>query len=153
VGSVGTAPWRDVARVGVVLGVAGVLLLAVRRPLATLALDDDSARSIGSRPVATRAGAIILSSLLAAVAVAVAGPIAFVAFVSGPIARRLRGRGPALATAALVGGVVVAAADLIAQHLIPGTLQPPVGLVTGALGSPFLIWLLVRGERRKESAA
>ncbi|NTW42236.1 MAG: iron chelate uptake ABC transporter family permease subunit, partial [Cellulomonadaceae bacterium] len=76
-----------------------------------------------------------------------------VAFVSGPIARRLRGRGQALGTAALVGALVVVGADLAAQHLVPGSLQPPVGLVTGALGAPFLLWLLVHGERRKELAA
>ncbi|NMR21004.1 iron chelate uptake ABC transporter family permease subunit [Cellulomonas fimi] len=153
VGSVGTAPWGDVLRVGAVLALAALVLVVARRPLGALALDDDSARSIGARPVATRVGAILVSSVLAAVAVAVAGPIAFVAFVSGPIARRLRGRGPALVTAALVGAVVVVGADLVAQHLVPGSLEPPAGLVTGALGAPFLIWLLVRGERRKEAPA
>ena len=134
----------------VVLAVVGAMLIVARRPVSALSLDDDSARSIGARPAATRVTAIVLSSVLAAVAVAVAGPIAFVAFVSGPLARRLRGRGPALGTAVLVGALVVAAADLVAQHVIPGSLQPPAGLVTGALGAPFLIWLLVRGERRKE---
>ncbi|WNB84541.1 iron chelate uptake ABC transporter family permease subunit [Cellulomonas sp. ATA003] len=153
VGSVGTAPWGDVARVAAVLGLVGVVLVTLRRPLSAVALDDDSARAIGARPVATRVAAIVLSSVLAAVAVAVAGPVAFVAFVSGPIARRLRGHGPALVTAPLVGGVVVVAADLVAQHLIPGSLEPPVGLVTGVLGAPFLIWLLVRGEQRKEMSA
>lgn len=150
VGSVGTAPWSDVRRMGLVLLVIAVLLVLCRRPLSALALDDATARAVGARPATVRTAAIVGSSVLAAVAVAVAGPIAFVAFVSGPIARRLRGGGPALATAALVGALVVVVADLVAQHLVPGTFQPPVGLVTGALGAPFLIWLLVRGERRKE---
>lgn len=153
VGSLGTAPWRDVARVAAVLAVVGLVVVLARGPVSALTLDDDSARAIGAHPVATRMTAILLSSALAAVAVAVAGPIAFVAFVSGPIARRLRGHGAALGTAALVGAAVVVAADLVAQHLVPGSLQPPVGLVTGALGAPFLIWLLVRGERRKETSS
>jgi iron complex transport system permease protein len=153
VGSVGTAPWTDVARVAAVLAVVAVVLAVVRRPLSALALDDDTARSLGARPVTTRVVAIIGSCVLAAAAVAVAGPVAFVAFVSGPLARRLRGRGPALATAAAVGAVVVVGADLVAQHLVPGPLQPPVGLVTGALGAPFLLWLLVRAGRRTESPA
>ncbi|MDT0165732.1 iron chelate uptake ABC transporter family permease subunit [Actinotalea sp. AC32] len=153
VGSVGSAPWGDVARVAGVLAAAAAVLALGRRPLAALALDDDTARAIGGRPVATRVGAILVSSVLAAVAVAVAGPVAFVAFVSGPIARRLRGHGPALVTAALVGAAVVVGADLLAQHGVPGTLRPPVGIVTGALGAPVLVWLLVRGERRKESPA
>ena len=150
VGSVGSAPWDAVGRVCVALAVAALVVLLARRPLAVLALDDDTARSLGSRPAATRTGAILLSSALAAVAVAVAGPVAFVAFVSGPIARRLHGTGAAYGTAGLVGAVVVVAADLVAQHLVPGSLQPPVGLVTGALGAPVLLWLLVHGERRTE---
>lgn len=153
VGSVGTAPWADVTRVSVVLGGVVVGLLLARRPLSALALDDDTARAIGARPVAARVGAILASTLLAAVAVAVAGPIAFVAFLSGPVARGLRGRGPALVVAALVGATVVVAADLVATHALPGALQPPVGLVTGAIGAPVLVWILVRGERRKESPA
>ena len=150
VGSVGSAPWEAVGRVAVALVLAAVAVTLARRPLAVLALDDDTARSLGSHPAATRTGAILLSSALAAVAVAVAGPVAFVAFVAGPIARRLHGNGAAYGTAGLVGAVVVVAADLIAQHLIPGALQPPVGLVTGALGAPVLLWLLVHGERRTE---
>lgn len=147
VGSVGTAPWADVARVGAVVAVAAVVLVALRGPLALLALDDDTARAVGVRPVAVRVVAVALAGLLGAAAVAAAGPVAFVAFLSGPVARRLRGRGPALGTAALVGAVAVAAADLVAQHLLPGSLQPPAGLITGAVGAPVLLWVLVRGVR------
>jgi iron complex transport system permease protein len=153
VGSIGTAPWQDVARVGVLVLAVGAGLVIGRHPLSILSLDDDTARAVGGHPVATRAAVILVASALAAVAVAVAGPIAFVAFVSGPVARRLRGSGSALGTAALVGAVVVVAADLVAQHAIPGPLQPPAGLVTGALGAPVLLWLLVRGEHRREATA
>lgn len=147
VGSVGSPSWEDVALVGGVVLVAAGVLVAARRALEALALDDGSARAIGARPVATRVAAMTGSSLLAAVAVSVAGPIAFVAFAAGPIARRMRGRGPALATAALTGAAIVALADLIAQHLVPGALEPPVGLITGAAGAVVLLVLLVRGER------
>lgn len=153
VGSVGTAPWSDVLPLAAVLAVTGTALALARRPLSVLALDDDTARSLGVRPVGTRMAIVVTSSVLAALAVAVAGPVAFVAFVSGPLARRMRGSGPALATSALVGAVVVVAADLLAQHALPGPLQPPAGLVTGALGAPFLLWILVRGERRKDTPA
>lgn len=153
VGSVGSPSPEDLLFVLAVLAGASVALVLGRRRLGAQALDDDTARSLGAHPVMTRVGAITLSSVLAAVAVAVAGPIAFVAFVSGPVARRLRGGGPALGTAALVGALLVLSSDLVAQHLIPGQLQPPVGLVTGAIGAPFLIYLLVRGESRKETSS
>lgn len=151
VGSVGSPSASDLTVLLVAVGVATVLLVLGRRLLSAQALDDDSARSLGAHPVGTRVGAIVLSSALAAIAVSLAGPIAFVAFVSGPVARRLRGSGPALGTAALVGATLVLGADLVAQHLIPGSLQPPVGLITGAIGAPFLLWLLIRGDSRKDT--
>ena len=43
--------------------------------------------------------------------------------------------------AGLVGASVVLGADLVAQHLLPTAL--PTGVVTGAVGAPYLIWLLV----------
>ena len=48
--------------------------------------------------------------------------------------------------AALVGALVMLASDLVAQHLLPAT-QLPVGVVTGALGALFLIYLLVAANR------
>lgn len=151
VGSVGSPSSEDLVLVlAVLLGTTAALVLG-RRQLGALALDDDTARSLGAHPVVTRVSAILLSSVLAAISVAVAGPIAFVAFVAGPVARRLRGGGSALGTAALVGACLVLGADLVAQHLLPGQLQPPVGLVTGAIGAPFLVYLLIRGESRKET--
>ena len=83
---------------------------------------------------------------LAAIATAAAGPVGFVAFVSGPIARRLtRGTGVALIPAALVGALVVTAADFVGQHLLP--VQLPVGVLTAAVGAPYLLYLLVVSNR------
>lgn len=153
VGSVGSPSWADIALVGGVLALCAGLLIAGRRLLEVQAFDDATARALGGHPVAGRVGAIIVTSALTAVAVGAAGPIAFVAFASGPIARGMRGRGPALGTAALVGAAAVLGSDLIAHHLIPSTFQPPVGLITGALGALVLLVLLVRGDRRPEARA
>ncbi len=90
---------------------------------------------------------ILVAVLLAAFATAAVGPIAFVAFVAGPIARRLLGpSGKALLPAALLGALVTVGADFIAQHLL-GRNQLPVGVVTGACGALFLLWLLVASGR------
>ena len=69
------------------------------------------------------------------------GPIAFVGFLSGPIARRLVPGRPAIGVGAVVGAVVVLAADHLAAYGIPGTALP-VGVVTGLLGAPVLLWML-----------
>ena len=62
-------------------------------------------------------GCCVVAVALAAVATAAAGPVAFVAFLSGPIARRLL-RGPARRSSpsALVGALVVLVADFVAAQ-------------------------------------
>lgn len=114
--------------------------------LSGLQLGDDTASSIGLSVQRSRLLLILLGVALAAIATAAAGPVAFVAFVSGPIARRLtRGTGTALIPAGLVGALVVSAADFAGQHLLP--VQLPVGILTAVIGAPYLIFLLIRSNR------
>ena len=84
------------------------------------------------------------------VATAAAGPVAFVALAAPQLARRLtRSPGAGLLPAAAMGALLLAAQRL-ARAARPradvGTL--PVGVVTGAIGGAYLIWLLVREWRR-----
>jgi iron complex transport system permease protein len=66
--------------------------------------------------------------------------------MAAPIARRLVGRGRlALAPAAAIGAAIVQASDLVAQFAIPGTALP-VGVVTGIVGAPYLLWLIARSR-------
>ena len=75
------------------------------------------------------------------------GPIAFVAFLAGPIAHRISGAtGSPLVPAALVGALLVLVGDFVGQVLLPN--RYPVGVVTGALGAPYLIYLIVRTNRK-----
>jgi iron complex transport system permease protein len=114
--------------------------------LGGLQLGDDAATSVGVRVERSRLFLILIGVALASIATAAAGPVGFVAFVSGPIARRLtNGTGIALVPAALVGAAVVIAADSVGQHLLP--VQLPVGILTAAVGAPFLLYLLVRSNR------
>ncbi|WP_454115682.1 iron chelate uptake ABC transporter family permease subunit [Microbacterium lacticum] len=84
-------------------------------------------------------------------ATATTGPIAFVAFLAGPIAARIVGPGvPVIAPAALTGACLVMAADLIGQFAFDTKF--PVGVITGILGAPYLIYLLTRTARRGGSA-
>ncbi|HEU5484475.1 MAG TPA: iron chelate uptake ABC transporter family permease subunit [Microlunatus sp.] len=114
--------------------------------LAGLQLGDDAATSVGIRVERSRLSLILIGVALAAIATAAAGPVGFVAFVSGPIARRLtNGTGIALIPAALVGAAVVITGDFVGQHLLP--VQLPVGILTAAVGAPYLLYLLVRSNR------
>ncbi|APE44562.1 ABC transporter permease [Sulfitobacter alexandrii] len=128
------------------LAVFGGVLLLRRKSLEILRLGDDMASALGV-PLAWEKMLIVVSAVaLIAVATAVAGPVAFVAFLSGPIAARLCPQGPApLVPSAMVGALLVVAADFAGQHLLPA--RYPVGIVTGALGAPYLIFLIVKSNR------
>lgn len=128
------------------LAVFGGLLLSRARDLEALRLGDDTAAALGVRVGRTRVLVIIAAVGMTASATAISGPIAFVAFLSGPIAARIVGtNGSLLIPAALTGAVLVLVGDYCGQFLLPS--RYPVGVVTGALGAPYLIFLIVRVNR------
>ncbi|MGB6246853.1 FecCD family ABC transporter permease [Gordonia sp. (in: high G+C Gram-positive bacteria)] len=145
-GSLSGVSWSRTVPLAIAVAVLVPLLLGNARHLGTLTLGDDSAAGLGVRVDRARLVFIAVSVLLLAFATAAAGPVSFVAFMSGPIAVRLvgPGRSPLLASA-LVGATLVLAADLVGQHLLPH--RYPVGVVTGVLGAPFLVYLLIRVNR------
>lgn len=76
-------------------------------------------------------------------------PLAIVVGAAGPIAARLCGGGRTnMLSSALVGSVLVLASDLIGQFALPS--RYPVGVVTGILGAPYLIFLLLRMNKKSE---
>lgn len=126
--------------------VFGWILVGRSRDLETLRLGDDMASALGTRVARTRMLVMIAAVGLIASATAVTGPIAFVSFLAGPIASRIiRNDGSLLIPSALTGAILVLAADYAGQHFLPG--RYPVGVVTGALGAPYLIYLIIRVNR------
>ncbi|HEU5242371.1 MAG TPA: iron ABC transporter permease [Ornithinibacter sp.] len=140
-GSLNTVTWTDILRMLALDALLVPLLLVLAARLPVLGLGDDLAAGLGVRVGRLRVGVTVVVVTLVAAATAVVGPIAFVGFLSGPVARRLVPGRPAVGVAALVGAVVVLAADYVAAYGIPGTALP-VGVVTGALGAPVLLWML-----------
>jgi iron complex transport system permease protein len=131
----------------VALAVLLPALVALSLPLRSLELGDDTAKALGARVELSRMGLLLVAVLLAALATSTVGPISFVAFLSGPIAKRLLGPSTALLPAsAMTGALLTLGADMIAQHGL-GRNQLPVGVVTGALGAVFLIYLLIAANR------
>ncbi|THI98376.1 iron ABC transporter permease, partial [Nocardioides sp.] len=103
---------------------------------------------LGVGATRARAVALLIGVGLVALATSVTGPIAFVALVAPAIARRLvDDGGPALLPAAALGSALTMAADVLGQHALPG-FTAPVGIVTGLVGAPYLLWLLARSERK-----
>jgi iron complex transport system permease protein len=149
VGGIGDVGWADITVAAIALAALLVLVALVSKRMPILALDDGTARSLGVAAPSARGIAIALGVALVAVGTALAGPVAFVALIAPPIARSLvRGGGAALAASALVGAVLVVVADLIGQYALPGGIRVPVGIVTGLVGAPYLLWLLARANRK-----
>jgi iron complex transport system permease protein len=146
-GSLNAKSWATVTNLGVNLAVLFPLTLLSGRWLTALQVGDETARGLGVPVERGRLALLAVATGLAATATAAVGPVAFVAFVSGPIARRLAGEGGlALVPAALVGALVMTASDVVAQHAIP-SVQFPVGVVTAVVGAPYLLWLLAINNR------
>jgi iron complex transport system permease protein len=148
-GSLSNVEWRSI---GLFYALVLPVLAAIAwqsRVLRVAELGDDLRAGLGAG-----SGSIdllmALAVILAGLATAVAGPVAFVAFLSGPISRALTGGRTRLVPAALVGAVLVVLGDHIGAYLL-GDVNLPVGIITGALGAPALIWLIATGATTRGS--
>jgi iron complex transport system permease protein len=146
-GSLNARGWDDVVPVAVALVVLLPAALALAHLLGGLQYGDDTARGLGIRVDGGRTVLLLVAVVLASIATAAAGPIAFVALVCPQIAQRLcRTPVPPIATSAIIGAALTVVADLIARTALPGT-EMPVGIVTAVLGAPYLLYLLARNRR------
>lgn len=151
-GSLYDSAWERITPLACSLAILVPLALVLARALPGLQLGDDSARGLGLPVERSRIALLLTATGLIGVGTAAAGPIAFVAFLSGPIAARLLGGArPGVLPSALVGALVVLCSDFAAQHLL-GAQQFPVGVVTGAVGAPYLLWLLAKNNRAGRGA-
>ncbi|MFE8975995.1 FecCD family ABC transporter permease [Streptomyces cyaneofuscatus] len=145
-GSLNGATWDQVLPALAAAAVLTPLLLGQARSLSAMQLGDDTASALGVRVERTRITVIVAAVGLIAFATAAAGPIAFVAFLSGPIAARIVGAGGSLLVpAGLVGSLLVLVADFTGQFAFGE--RYPVGVVTGVLGAPYLVYLIIRTNR------
>ncbi|MER6947125.1 iron chelate uptake ABC transporter family permease subunit [Nonomuraea sp. NPDC000554] len=146
-GSLNGRGWEHVVPAALALAVLVPLTLLGTRSLDALRFGDDTVTALGVRMNLSRALMILAAVLLAAVATASAGPIAFVALASPQIALRLtRCAQPPLLSSAIVGAVLTAGADLIARVAF-SPLELPVGVVTAVLGAPYLIHLIWKARK------
>lgn len=149
-GSLGTATWSSALSVAP-LALAG-LALAPRfaRALDLLALGEQPARHLGVDVERLRLRLIVVTAILTAASVAVAGIITFVGLVVPHIVRLITGpRHDALIPAsALLGGLVLVLGDLVART-VAAPAEVPLGVLTALLGAPSFWWLLRRTRARQ----
>lgn len=148
-GSLSSTAWWHVAVVAAVAALAAPGVAACARWLPITQLGAPAAAGLGVRPATVRIVAVLSAVVLTAVTCAFAGPIPFIALCAPAIARPLLGHGAvAIGSSALVGAALLTGADLVAQYAIAGR-SVPVGVVTGALGAVFLLWILASSKGRR----
>lgn len=146
-GSIYGSNWRDVQILLGCLIVVTPIAVGLMWKLRALQLGNDAARSLGMSLEGVQAGLIITGCALAASAVAIAGPIGFVALMIPHIARMLAGpmSGSVLLFTASLGAIFLLLSDIVGQHYLPVTL--PVGVVTAAVGAPYFLYLMYRSAK------
>lgn len=139
-GSLEQPGWGPVRLLAPAIPLLAGFSLLLARDLDALDLGDDAAAGLGVRPGRARAVAGIVAILLAAIAVSLAGPIAFVGLAAPHAARRLglRGHRLTLAGAGAAGAVLLPIADAVAL-LLSTTQQLTAGVVCALLGAPMLM--------------
>ncbi len=149
-GSLSARGWAHVFFALPYILVGGLILLIYARELNLLTLGDAPAQQLGLSVKRVRLILLVAASLITAGAVAVSGIIGFVGLIVPHLARLLVGpdHRRVLPTAALMGALLLIAADTLSRCLLPYGQELPVGIITALLGGPFFCYLLkvTRGQ-------
>ncbi len=118
------------------------------RPLDLMLSGEEEARTLGLDVVTTRRWCIAWTALLTAGAVAVGGNVGFVGLVVPHGLRSVLGAShrTLVPGAALGGGAFLLSCDIVTR-IIPSQSEIPLGVVTGLIGAPLFLWLLLKARR------
>lgn len=144
-GTTGFLGWSSVGLLAVLLAGCLVAALAFSRALDALSLGETTARSLGIALGPVRLVLIAVMALATGAAVAQVGLIAFIGLIAPHIVRAAvkPTHRWLLPLAALAGGVLLLAADVLARWLLAPQ-ELPVGVLTAVLGGGYLLWLMHR---------
>lgn len=144
-GNVGRADWAGISLLIGAMVIGTLIIFRQARSLDALALGESPARHLGVDISGMRMRIVLATALMVGTATALCGMIGFVGIVVPHLVRLTLGAGHRLLLpmSALGGALLLLAADLVGRT-IAAPLELPVGLMTGALGAPFFLWLLTR---------
>jgi iron complex transport system permease protein len=148
VGGVSVRDAGTLAGAAVVVAVALVAALALAPRIDAYAFGEETAATLGVDTERATGAVLVVTALLAGAAVALAGLVAFVGLVVPHAMRSLLGarHRPLVLACALAGAAALVVADLGARTLLAPA-ELPVGVITGAIGGPFFLVLLLRSQR------
>jgi iron complex transport system permease protein len=145
-GGLTTSGWGALRSIAPYFVVGFVIAICLIRPLDRLALGDDVAASLGTRPRLIRLMAGVGAALLAAASAAIAGLLGFLGLVIPHVVRLAGGtssHGFVLPASAIAGAALLVAGDTLAR-VVRAPIEMPVGPLMVAIGVPLFLWLLRR---------
>ncbi|WP_245579777.1 FecCD family ABC transporter permease [Brevibacterium album] len=148
-GSLEGVRWDDAALTGAVAAVGVLVALAHVLPLDAFAFGDEVASSLGIHVTRTRITLLVLTALVTATLVSVAGAIGFVGLVLPHAARLVVGHrhGRVIPATAVLGAIFMVWVDAFSRVAFsPSPL--PVGVGTALVGVPVFVLLLIRKKAR-----
>lgn len=143
-GSLTSDGWGDLKAVWPYFAVGFIFAIGLMRPLDRLALGDEVAASLGTRPQLIRLFAGIAAALLAAAAASLAGLLAFLGLVTPHLVRMAAGTSRhtyVVPVSALAGATLLLVGDTLAR-VIAAPIELPVGPFMVVLGVPMFLYLL-----------
>lgn len=148
-GSLGNLSWTSIVILSISVGLGLIMSILSIKPLNTLLLGENYARSLGLNFNKTRLIIIVATSILAGSITAFAGPIAFIGLAVPHMAKLLFQTSNHFILywgTLLIGATIMLFCDVISQ--MPGTdITLPINAITSIIGAPVVIWLLVRKRR------
>lgn len=144
-GGVSGTTWNQLIWAAPFIIIALIIIISMSKQLTILNLGETLAKGLGQNVAFTRAISLILSMVLAGIAVAMVGQIAFVGLMVPHIVRYLVGTDYArvIPLTAVVGGLLLLVADTVARMLG----EAPVGAIISFIGVPYFLYLVKRGGR------
>ena len=145
-GSFSGADWSNVGIIAVFSLLTMVLAFLLSKPMGAYQLGEDYAKSLGVNVKAFRIELILLSSLMAALVTAFAGPISFVGIAVPHLIKSLfkTAKPIVIIPAGFLGGAVFCLfSDMIARSLFAPT-ELAISTVTSILGAPVVIYLMLK---------
>lgn len=135
-----------IASIAILTALGLAIFLAVGRAMDVATLSDTEAQALGVPLGRLRTVLFFVASVLAAGAVVLAGPVAFVGLICPHVARLLLGPAhrPLLVAAALIGASLILLADTLSAliHIWKGWGLMPIGIITAMVGGPVFLWML-----------
>jgi iron complex transport system permease protein len=148
-GSLGNLSWNELKVFGLIFFVGISLLAFIIKPLNSLLLGENYAKSVGINIKFTRNITLIITSILTGVITAFSGPIAFVGLAVPHLTKLIFNTSNhkiLIPAVAIVGAILMLVADTIAQ-LPTSEYTLPINAITSLFGAPIVIWLLVRKRK------